>query len=77
MHEKKIHGDDVIDDITRWPQSRLPIFLCEWKNYILHDNRITNKDIVFKRSVQMYYWIMNTPVQTHGLLRWLRYWIPK
>ena len=29
MQEKYIHGDDVIDDVTEWPQSHFSIFLYE------------------------------------------------
>ena len=29
--EKYFHCDDVIDDVTGWPQSRFSIFLYEWK----------------------------------------------
>ena len=37
MPKKIFHYDDVIDDVTGWPQSRPSIFLYKWtKN--LHDN---------------------------------------
>ena len=35
---KYFHDDDVINDITGWPQSRPSIFLYEWYNNIFHDN---------------------------------------
>ena len=34
------------------------------KNNIFHDNWRTNKDIIFKLSVLMYHWIVNTPLIT-------------
>ena len=30
MQENFFHSDDVIDDVTEWPQSRFSIFLYEW-----------------------------------------------
>ena len=36
--KKYFHDDDVIDDVTGWPQSRLSIFLYIWNNNIFHDN---------------------------------------
>ena len=44
MQEKYFHGDDVIVDVTERPQSRLSIFLYEWKNNIVHDKWRTYKD---------------------------------
>ena len=38
MQKKHFHDDDVIDDVTGWPQSRHSIFLYIWHNYIFHDN---------------------------------------
>ena len=35
---KYFHDDDVIHDVTGWPQSRPFIFLYKWNNNILHDN---------------------------------------
>ena len=32
------HFDDVIDDVTGWPQSRPSEFLYKWNNNIFHDN---------------------------------------
>ena len=32
------HDDDVINDVTGWPQSRPSIFLYKWNNNIFHDN---------------------------------------
>ena len=34
MPKKLFHDDDVIDDVTEWPQSRPPIFLYIWNNNI-------------------------------------------
>ena len=36
--KKYFHDDDVIDDVTGWPQSRPSIFLYIWNNNIFHDN---------------------------------------
>ena len=36
--KKYFYDDDVIDDVTGWPQSRPSIFLYEWNNNIFHDN---------------------------------------
>ena len=38
MPKKYFHDDDVIDDVTGWPQSRPSIFLYKWSNNIFHDN---------------------------------------
>ena len=57
------NSDDVIDDVTEWPQSRFSIFLYEWWNYIFHENWRTTKDIIFKLSAHMYYWIVNMRLQ--------------
>ena len=32
------HDDDVIDDVTEWPQSRPSIFLYIWNDNIFHEN---------------------------------------
>ena len=39
-YAKKVffHDDDVIDDVTRWPQSRSSIFVYKFNNDIFHDN---------------------------------------
>ena len=50
---KNFHGDDVIDDVTEWPQISHSIFLYGWKNNIFRYNWRTNKDIIFKLSVQI------------------------
>ena len=63
MQEKIFHGGDVIDDVTERPQSRVSIFLYEWKNNIFHDNWRTYKYIIFKLIVLMYHWIVNMPLQ--------------
>ena len=36
--KKYFHDDDVINDVTGWPQSRPSIFLYKWNNNIFHDN---------------------------------------
>ena len=36
--KKYFHDDDVIDDVTGWPQSRPSIFLYIWNNNIFHHN---------------------------------------
>ena len=36
--QKYFHNDDVIDDVTGWPQIRPSIFLYKWKINIFHDN---------------------------------------
>ena len=33
--KKRFHDDDIIDDITGWPQSRPSIFLYKWNNIFL------------------------------------------
>ena len=35
---KYIHDDDVIDDVTGWPQIRPSTFLYKLNNNIFHDN---------------------------------------
>ena len=37
--ESIFHDDDVIDDVTGWPQSRPSIFLYKLNNSIFHDNK--------------------------------------
>ena len=34
MQKSIFHDDDVIDDVTGWPQSRPSMFLYEWNNII-------------------------------------------
>ena len=36
--KKYFYDDDVIDDVTGWPQSRPSIFLYKWNYNIFHDN---------------------------------------
>ena len=36
--KKYFHDDDVINDVTGWPQNRPCIFLYKWNNNIFHDN---------------------------------------
>ena len=38
MQKSIFHDDDVIDDVTWWPQSRPYLFLYELNNNIFHDN---------------------------------------
>ena len=58
--EKYFHDDDVIDDVTGWPQSRPSIFLYIWNNNIFHYNWKTSKDSMIKLPVHMYHEIMTT-----------------
>ena len=59
--KKSFHDDDVIDDVTGWPQSRPSIFLYEWNNNIFHDNYKTSKDFIIKLPVvHRYHEIMTT-----------------
>ena len=57
---KKFHDDDVIDDVTGWPQSWPSIFLYKWNNNIFHDDQKTSKDIIIKLPVHRYHEIMTT-----------------
>ena len=52
------HGDDVIHDVTGWPQSRPSLFLYKWNMNIFRDNWKTNKGIIIKLGVHMYPWIL-------------------
>ena len=36
--KKYFHDDDVIYDVTGWPQSRPSVFLYKWNSNIFHDN---------------------------------------
>ena len=36
--KRYFHDDDVIDDVTGWPQSRPSMFIYKWNNSIFHDN---------------------------------------
>ena len=36
--KRYFHDDDVIDDVTGWPQSRPSIFFYIWNNNIFYDN---------------------------------------
>ena len=38
MQKSIFHDDDVIDDVTWWPQSRPYLFLYKLNNNIFHDN---------------------------------------
>ena len=63
MLKKYFHDDDVIDDVTGWPQIRSSIFLYKWNNNIFHDNKKTSKDIIIKLSVHI--GIMRLWLQLH------------
>ena len=51
-------GDDIIHDVTGWPQSRPSLFLYKWNMNIFRDNWKTNKGIIIKLGVHMYPWIL-------------------
>ena len=51
-------GDDVIHDVTGWPQSRPSLFLYKWNMNIFRDDWKTNKGIIIKLGVHMYPWIL-------------------
>ena len=38
VQKKYFHDDDVINDVTGWPQSRPSIFFYKWNNNTFHDN---------------------------------------
>ena len=63
--KKYFHDDDVIDDVTGWPQSRPSIFLYKWNNNIFHDNLTTSKHIIIKLPVHMNHQIMTTIIWIH------------
>ena len=46
MQKSTFHDDDIIDDVTGWPQSRSSIYLSKWNKNIFHDKWRTNKDII-------------------------------
>ena len=52
--QKYFRGDDVIHDVTGWPQICPPIFFYIWKMNISHNNWRTSKDIIIKHDVYMY-----------------------
>ena len=58
--KKYFHDDDIIDDVTGWPQSLPSVFLFIWNNNIFHDNCKTSKDSIIKIPVHMYHEIMTT-----------------
>ena len=58
--KRYFHDDDVIDDVTGWPQSRPSIFLYIWNNNISHFNLTMSKDIISKLPVHMYHEIIIT-----------------
>ena len=62
MHEKFFRGDDVIDEVTRWPQIRPSLFPYEWKTHIFCDNWTTNEYFIIKLGVHMYHGIVNMPL---------------
>ena len=53
------YDDDVIDDVTGWPEISPPVFPYKWKMNIFHDKWKTNKDIIIKFGVHMYHSIVN------------------
>ena len=57
--KKDFHDDDVIDDVTGWPQNRPSIFFYIWNNNISHYS-LTSKDIIIKLPVHMYHEIITT-----------------
>ena len=61
--KKYFHCDDVINDVTGWPQ-KSSIYSIINKNNLFGDNWRTNKDIILKLSVHMQHGILNTPLQT-------------
>ena len=60
MQKNIFHDDDVIDDVTVWPQSRPSLFLYKWKNDSFHDNWKISKDVIIKLPVHRYNEIMTT-----------------
>ena len=56
--QKALLHDDVIDDVTGWPQNRPSIFLYKWNNNIFHDIYKTSEDIIIKLPVPNYHEIM-------------------
>ena len=58
MPKMYFHVDDIMDDVTGWPQSRPSIFLYKWNKGIFHDNQTTNIDIIIELPVYRYHGIM-------------------
>ena len=52
-------GDDVIDDVTGWPQSSPSVFPYKWRMNIFRDHWETNNDINNKFGVHRYHIIVN------------------
>ena len=65
MPKKYFHDNDVIDDVTGWPQSRSSIFLYKWNNSIFHDNYKPSKYIIIKLPVHRYHEIMTTIISIY------------
>ena len=70
--KKYFRGDDVIDDVTEWPQSRLSIFLCEWKIafFVITEEwtKILSSNLVYICIIEL--WIHHSNYR--GLLCWWR-----
>ena len=57
---KSIFGsDDVIDDVTGWPQSSPSVFPYKWKINIFCDHWKTNNDIIIKFGFHRNHIIVN------------------
>ena len=52
-------GDDVIDDVTGWPQSSPSVFPYKWKINIFRDNWKTNNKIIIKFGFHRNHIIVN------------------
>ena len=64
------HGDEVIDDVTGWPQSRPSIHLYQSNKNIFHDYYKTNWDAIKKLPVYRYFGIMTifVSIRIHGVI---------
>ena len=63
MPKKYFHDDDVIDDVTGWPQIPPSIysFLYEITTFFMITKK-SSKDIIIKLPVHVYYEIMTTVI---------------
>ena len=52
-------GDDVIDDVTGWPQSSPSVFPYKWKMNIFLDHWKTNNDIIIEFGFHRNHSIVN------------------
>ena len=57
-----LRSDDVIHDVTGWPQSRPSIFFKNEKRTFFRDNWKTNKDMIIKLNVHMYHGILHMSI---------------